>query len=253
MKRNSLLLLSFCTIIMLSSCQKDKQEPGTNTTLSKVKTYTESTTTSGGENIAATYNLNYDANNRITSVTQANVPGNKFVFSYPSDTKYSMDLFVAGERSIHEDIFLNSNALPDSTFQYDNDEDTTTEKYVYNSKNQLITIKEYNYSTIYGSDIEKVTTYTYDADGNVATITDTDSQTETLEYYPDLVYAMLFTNPLLNSTKAMHLVKTHKVTSNGYLVGSTVNTYTFDSNKRISTITQTLDDGTVGTQTFTYF
>jgi YD repeat-containing protein len=238
---------------MLSACQKDKQEPGTNTTLSKVKTYTESITTPGSGTIAATYNLTYDANNRITSVTQADVPGNKFVFSYTSDTKYSMDLFEAGEISVHEDIFLNSNALPDSTFQYDNDEDTTTEKYIYNSKNQLLTLKEYEYSTIYGSDIDNITTYTYDADGNVATTTDTNNQTETFEYYPDLVYAMPLTNPLLNSTKAMHLVKTHQITSNGYLVGSIVNTYTFDSNKRISTITQTLDDGTVATQTFTYF
>ena len=252
MKINPGFLLSFCTIIIFSSCQKDKQ-PDTNTNFSKVKTYTESITSPGSGNIVATFNLDYDANNRITNVTQADVPGNKFSFSYPSDTKYSMDLFVAGAISIHEDFFLNSNSRPDSTFQYDDTGDTSTEKYLYNSNNQLLTMKEYDYSKNYGSEINNITTYTYDADGNVVTTTDTNNQIETFEYYPDLVYAMPITNPVLNSTKAMNLVKTHKVTSNGYLVGSTVNTYTFDSNKRISTITQTADDGTVATQTFTYF
>jgi hypothetical protein len=36
-------------------------------------------------------------------------------------------------------------------------------------------------------------------------------------------------------------------------VANIVSTYTFDSKNRISTITQTLDDGGVATQTFTYF
>lgn len=256
MKKNSAILLSFCTIIMLSSCQKDKQ-PDTNTTASKVKTYTENIASPGSATIMATYNLNYDANNRITSVTQVEITGNKFIFSYPSDTKYSMDLFASGNVSIHEDFFLNSNAQPDSTFQYNDTQDTTTEKYVYNSNNQLVTLKEYDYSTTYGSEISNVTTYTYDSNGNMVKTTDTNNQIETFDYYPDLVYAMPFTNPVLNQginpAKKMNLIKTHTVTSDGVLVGSSVSTYTFDSNKRISTITQTLDDGTVATQTFTYF
>jgi len=252
MKINSPILVSFCTIVMLSSCQKDKQ-PDTNATLNKVKTYTESIATPGSATIVATFNISYDANNRITSVTQAEIPGNKFSFSYTSDTRYSMDLFVAGAISIHEDFFLNSNSLFDSTYQYNDTQDTTTEKYVYNSNNQLITLKEYNYSKSYGSEIDNITSYTYDPDGNIVKATDTDNQIETFDYYPDLAYPMPITNPASKSVKAMNLVKTHKVTSNGYLVGSTVYTYTFDSNKRISTITQTADDGTVGTQTFTYF
>lgn len=256
MKKNSVILLSFCTIIMLSSCQKDKQAD-TNTSASKVKTYTENIATPGSAAITATYNLNYDANNRITSVNQVEITGNKFSFSYPSDTKYSMDLFASGAVSIHEDFFLNSNSQPDSTFQYNDTQDTTTEKYVYNSNKQLVTLKEYNYSTNSGSEIDNVTSYTYDSNGNVVKTTDTNNQIETFDYYPDLVYAMPFTNPVLNQginpAKKMNLIKTHTVTSDGVLVGSSVSTYTFDSNKRISTITQTLDNGTVGTQTFTYF
>lgn len=252
MKINTRTLLAFCTLISLASCQKDKPATATADTI-KVKTYTESIATPGSATIVATYNLGYDANNRITSVTQVEVPGNKFLFSYSSDTKYSMDLYNTGSISIHEDFFLNAKGLADSTFQYNDTEDTTTEKYLYNSNNQLMTLKEYTYSKTYGSDLDNVTTYSYDAEGNVVKTTDTDNQIETFEYYPDLVYAMPFFNPAFQSPKKANLVKTHKVTSNGFLVGSTVSTYTFDSDKRISTITQTLDDGTVATQTFTYF
>lgn len=252
MKINCSILVSFFAIIALSSCQKDKQ-PETNASLNKVKSYTESITTPGSGTIVATFNLGYDADNRITSVTQVEIPGNKFSFSYTSATQYSMDIFVGGALSIHEDFFFNGNSLPDSTYQYNDTEDTTTEKYLYNANNQLITLKEYIYSKSYGSQIDNITSYTYDSNGNVVKTTDTGKQTETFDYYPDLVYPMPITNPGSKVIKARNLVKTYKVTSNGYLVGSIEYTYTFDSNNRISTITQTTDDGTVGTQTFTYF
>lgn len=256
MKKNIFTLIALSSIIIFSSCQKDKQ-PDANTNLNKVKIYTENITSPGNGTIAATFNIGYDGNNRITSVTQTDAPGNKFLFTYTSGTKYSMDLYESGSISVHEDFFLNSNSLPDSTFQYNDTQDSTTEKYLYNSNGQLVTLKEYNYSKIYGSEIDNITSYTYDSNGKVVKTTDTNNQIETFEYYPDLVYAMPFINPALNqatnSTKKMNLLKTHTVTSNGYPVGSTSSTYTFDSNNRISTITQTADDGTIATQTFTYF
>jgi len=256
MKKNFFSLIALSSIIIFSSCQKDKQ-PDANTNLNKVKTYTENITSPGGGTIAATFNVGYDGNNRITSLTQTNASGIKFLFTYTSDTKYSMDLYESGSISVHEDFFLNSNSLPDSTFQYNNTQDSTTEKYLYNSNGQLVTLKEYVYSKNYGSEIDNITSYTYDSNGNVVNTTDTNNQIETFEYYPDLVYTVPLTNPALNqginSTKKMNLVKTHTVTSNGSLVGTDTYTYTFDSNNRISTITQTADDGTIATQTFTYY
>jgi hypothetical protein len=100
--------------------------------------------------------------------------------------------------------------------------------------------------------MDNVTTYSYDGEGNVVKTTDTDNQVETFDYYPDLVFAMPFINPL-QSTAPAHLVKNHKITSNGYVVANIVSTYTFDSKNRIDTITQKLDDGSFATQTFTYF
>jgi hypothetical protein len=154
---------------------------------------------------------------------------------------------VTGALSIHEDIFLNSNHFVDSTYQYNDEEDTTSEKYIYNANNQLSTLKEFNNSVV-----DNVTTYSYDGEGNLVKTTDTDNEVETFDYYPDLVFAIPFTNPL-QSTASAHLVKNHKITSNGSVVANILSTYTFDSKNRISTITQTLDDGGVATQTFTYF
>jgi len=246
MKSKNLILFSFGAALLLAACQKDKQ-PDANSNVLKVKNYSEKVVSSDGDSIVANYNLSYDANNRITAINQIEVPGNKFMFTYESDSKYSMEIYLMGALSIHEDFFLNSRHLVDSTYQYNDEEDTTSEKYLYNANNQLTTVKEF-----YNSVVDNVTTYTYDNDGNVVKTTDTDNQVETFDYYPDLVYAMPFTNPLQSAIPA-HLVKNHKITSNGYVVANIVSTYTFDSNKRISTITQTLDDGSLAIQTFTYF
>ena len=246
MKSKTLTLLSIGIALFLAACQKDKQ-PDANSNVLKVKNYSEKVVSSDGDSIVANYNLSYDANNRITALSQVEVPGNKFLFTYESDNKYSMEIYLKGALSIHEDFFLNSRHSIDSTYQYNDEEDTTSEKYLYNANNQLTTVKEF-----YNSVVDNVTTYTYDNNGNVVKTTDTDNQVETFDYYPDLVYAMPFTTPLQSAIPA-HLVKNHKITSNGYVVANIVSTYTFDSKNRISTITQTLDDGGVATQTFTYF
>lgn len=141
--------------------------------------------------------------------------------------------------------------MVDSTFQYNDTNDTTTEKYFYNSNNQLIKLNEYDY---YSSPIlYNTTSYTYDNNGNLTKTTDTNNEVDTYEYYTDLVNVIPVIFPGTGNTKKLNLVKTHTVTSNGYPVGSSTATYTFDSSNRISTIVETADDGTVLTKTFTYF
>ena len=132
MKQNLATLIALSSIIIFSSCQKDKQ-PNADTNLSKVKTYTESITSPGSPAISDTYNITYDGNNRITGVIPVNSADAKFIFTYGSNNKYSLDLYISGALSIHEDFFVNSNSFPDSTFQYNDTNDTTTEKYLYNS------------------------------------------------------------------------------------------------------------------------
>jgi len=246
MKSKTLTLLSLGIALFLAACQKDKQ-PDANSNVLKIKSYSEKVVSSEGDSIVANYNLTYDAKNRITAVNQVEIPGNKFLFTYESDSKFSIEIYVIGALSIHEDVFLNSSHFVDSTYQYNDEKDTSSEKYIYNANNQLSTVKGF-----YKSIMDNVITYSYDGEGNLVKTTDTDNEVETFDYYPDLVFAMPFTNPLQSTTPA-HLIKNHKITSNGYVVANIVSTYTFDSKNRISTITQTLDDGSVAIQTFTYF
>src|SRR4030095_13457376 len=95
MKRITLFAAAVSVIIALSSCQK---ETASNTPLPtqsiKIKTYTEDVRSSIWGTSVTTYNLSYDGNDRLVSVIQANNPGNKFLYAYPSSTKYTFDLFL---------------------------------------------------------------------------------------------------------------------------------------------------------------
>ena len=235
-------------VILLSACgKKDNLQPDNNA--GKVKTYTEEIISPNYSN-SVTLNISYDANNRITDITSATSPGNKFSFTYQSNDHYSMDIYNSGTIEIHEEFFM-KNAYLDSTVQYNDSKDTMTEKYFYNTEQQLTKMLEYEYEK--GPHLTNAVSYTYDVAGNMIKSTDTDRNTDTYEYHADLVYVMPQIMPFFNSPKKMNLVKTHTLTSNGYLVGSTISTYTFDSNDRISTIKETANDGTVSTKTFTYY
>ena len=251
MKKGLPLFAAILFIILLSSCQKDAGV-GPTTATDKVKTYTEDITSASIGNSVTTYNLGYDGSNRIISIIAASAPGNKFLFTYPSAGSFSMDIYNSNVRVIHEDFFLNSSSYPDSTFQYNNTGDTSTEKNIYNAKNQLIKLYEYDYSKITGSDLWNTTSYTYDADGNLLKAEDTDSDIDTYEYYPDLVYILPAMMPYAQPEKH-NLVKKHTLKSNGYELGSATYTYTFDSKNRISTEKAITSDGSIILKTYTYF
>lgn len=246
MKKNFSFFVIISSLIFFS-CKKENPATPDNSNY-KVKTYSE-TLVNGSDSVSATYNFTYDAQNRITSMFQVANPSEKFVYSYNSDNQVTMDLF-SSSGNIHEELFF-KNSHVDSTYQYNDTQDTTTEKYIYNGSNQLTIMYEYDYSNGHPS-LSNTTNYTYDSNGNVVKTEDTDTNVETYDYYPDLVYTMPLISPLLPSQKT-NLVKTHTVTSNGYPVGTVTFTYTFDAQNRISTVTQSELSGAIATSTFTYY
>lgn len=251
MKKHLTLIAFLASVILFSSCGKDKSADPANS-LYKVKTYTEAINSPVEGNSSVTFNLDYDAQNKVTSITSASSPDNKFVITYPSKSNFSMDIYNSGLIFLHEDFFLNSRSLVDSTMQYDLSGNTTTEKYLYNTSYQLMELNEYDY---YASTaiLFNTTDFTYDSEGNLVKSTDSDNTVETFTYYPDLVNVIPVIIPGKGNANKMSLVKAHTVTSNGSLVGSSLTTYTFDNSNRISTIIETANDGTVVTKTFTYF
>lgn len=238
-------------VCFIFSCQK-----GTNDDLpaatDKVKTYTEDITSPSFGHIVTTYNLNYDASDRITSMVSTSNAGDKFVYSYPSDNTIWSDLYVGGALGIHYEGYYKNNSI-DSAFQYNDSGDSSTEKYIYNSSGYFIKSYEYNYSKITGAVLDNTITYTYDAGGNQLKAEGTDTNVETFEYYSDKVYLYPLIGPAVLPAVKRNLLKSHTLTSNGFHVGTGNYTYTFDSNDRISTWTETTDDGTVVIKTFTYF
>ncbi len=249
------LLASASILVLLASCQKPPDyglQPNNNS--NRVKSYTESITSPNG-NLSHTYNISYDDGGRVTGMTSATSPGDKFVYAYRSGNHYTMDIFNSGKLSIHEDFFLNAAFLPDSTMQYNDTKDTLTERYLYNVEHLLVTLKRYDYSKATGAVLFNTTTYNYDSNGNLIRSEDTDGETHTYEYYSNLTYLPPLTAGPINilSGRKFNLVKTHSVSSNGTFLGSATMTYTFDAKDRISTEKATLADGTVVLKTYTYF
>lgn len=247
MKKVFLFAVPVLFVLFFLSCGKGNKS--TVHDIHKVKSYSENFTSSS-ENLSSVFNINYDANDRIISVVSMSRPGDKFLFNYDSEDHYTMDLYNGGSINIHEEFFLKNSRI-DSTFQYDDSMDSTSEKYIYNSINQLIKIEEYDVDN--GPELSNTTTYTYDADGNVAKASDSNGKIETFDYYPGLLNVMPLTSPYMLFSGKANLVKTDAITSNGSPVATIISTYTFDSYNRISMITQTATDGSSVVKAFTYF
>ncbi len=150
--------------------------------------------------------------------------------------------------SIHEVFFLNSNSLVDSTFQYNDTFDSTTEKYIYNNAKQLVTLKEYDYSLLTGGVLSNTTNYKYDGNGNQ--ISAMDDYSATYYDYTALANTLVIGAPYFPTNK--NLVKTST-----YSFGVTTiilnHTYTFDGNNRLSS--EKITDGAAYTliKTYTYY
>jgi hypothetical protein len=252
MKKITLFAAAAAVLVIVSSCQKEPANDPLPAASLKIKTYTEDVRSSVFGNSVTTYNLSYDGNNRLTSMTDVSSPGNKFVYAYPSSSKYTMDLFVDNILEIHADYFLNNRSLIDSSFQYNNTDDTLTEKYIYNSANQLTKLYEYFYWDNI-SHLEATTNHTYDGAGNLIKSEDTDDYVYTYEYYTDKLYLQPQLIPVTVLQQKANLLKKVTLTESGSVTGSGTSTYTFDSKDRISTVKTDYSDGDVVIKTFTYF
>ncbi len=238
------LLVAACVLTFsFYSCKKDDVSKCTSTL---VKTLTKNYYDTGTGVLAGsmTYNVTYDANNRVTSIISTDNT-DKLLYDYPSSTKYTIDEYSnpSSIPDFHKEVYLNSVSLVDSVFfrQYGND--TVTEKYSYNSSKQLISKKTTPKG--YSSTIDY---YIYDASGNPTT-------NSTTNYVTTSTYSTLpNSNPLAepNFFQSPNLILTSS-TYNGGVLYSTSYTYTFDSNNRLSS-EKTIDQQgrTTSMRTYSY-
>jgi hypothetical protein len=140
-----------------------------------------------------------------------------------------MDLYENGNLNIHEILWLNSSSKLDSTFQFNDTGDSTTEKYIYEANHLLVQQKEYDYSTA-GAVLTSTTSYTYDNLGNPVQSMDDQGNAITYTYYTDLKYNLSIGQSYI--PVSANFVKTQTTSSNGSTVTVT-HYYDFDSNDRL--------------------
>lgn len=246
MKNVKTLSTAFLSALLFFACKKDPGNSGSSA-LYRPKTYTETITSTSLGNSSTTYNLTYDGNNRIISLAAASGTGNKFVYQYNSNNTYTMDLYNSNVLSIHEVFFINSLSFVDSTFQYNDTNDSTTEKYFYNANKQLIKVNQYDYTKATGGILSDTHNYTYDNAGNV--IKDADINSTLVYAYGDL------RNPLslgqLYLPVNPNLPKMTTLMEGGITIINT-QTYTFDSNNRLISEKDVLSTGDVFVKSYTY-
>jgi YD repeat-containing protein len=242
-------LISLLVFLAAISCKKS-QTTGNNNSSNKLKLYIEDGSRSS-YNAVDTFTVSYDGDSRITALVSPNL---KFVYTYATNS-FNVDLYEFNQLSVHEIDFINSSSFVDSSFQYNNTNDSTTEKYVY-SGNMLTKKREYIYSKITGSQIDLEDDYTYDNSGNMIQdiLSDSNGNVNSVSAFtygtaPVNVVAGPIYFPVLS--KYLPLTQTQKDGS-GNLIASVTYTYTFDSKGRLTQETDTLNDGEIAIKKYVY-
>jgi len=225
----TIVVLISVGILSIISCKKDNSNSN-NSSSGQPKMYIEESRSSPVfGNVKAVYNLTYDGQGRILSLVCTS-PALKFVYQYNSNNTFTSDVYTNNVLEIHELLFIGPSSFVDSTIQYNNTNDTTTEKYIYNSTKQLLEKREYGYSSVSGSSIFNTEYYTYDGDGNA--ISQTDNNGTTTITYTSFPNKITLGSIYLPTTK--YLPDTQTYTSGSTTISAT-HRYSFDNSQRLIT------------------
>jgi len=242
------LPVAVIAVCLLNSCKKNSGTDSSGTP-DKLKMYIENATT-GGLNQVDSFAVSYDGNNRITSLAS---PALTFNYAY-SNNSFTLDLYNFTQLSIHEIAYINSSSFVDSTFQFDNTSDTTTEGYTY-AGGLLTRMMTYNYSSA-GSTIYSEDDYTFDNNGNGIKDVNSDGygNINTIYTFTYTTYALKTRiNPTYFPAASKYLPATQKLTDGfGNSLGTITYSYVFDSSGRLSKETDSADNGDVAVKTYIY-
>lgn len=241
----SFALITLVSLLIIS-CKKNDNNSNLPVVSNRIKTYSEDYFHSGTHN-ADSFNLTYNAGGQLELLQSKFNSGNKIVYTYQNNS-FTQDFYTSNKLEIHSLFFLVNN-VPDSFVQV-NSTDTGTTKFLYNTAGQLIKMKEYDYKKRTGSVLFNTTSYVYDAFGNVIKDTDTYGNVNDYTYYLDQQDLIEFILPYYKYSH--NLVKTQKYTSNG-TVENITHTYTFDSQKRVSSDKEVIDNGDYVIKGYTYY
>jgi len=241
-------------LVVFTSCQKETSIDGNPTTpitpTGHLKWYIED----GSQtplNYVDSFNVTYDNSNRLTGLVSQQV---SFLYSYGSGPYAGVDLYVGGNLQIHETDYLNSAGLIDTSLQYNDTNDTTTEKYVYgpSGPSRLTT---YDYTTALVT-VYSVDDYHYDGNGDMVMDVQSDGSA-TVQYITTYTYTTyLNVVPIVPGfvpTRGKHLPATATETDGtGNPVDAVTYTYQFDSQNRLIRETDVSQAGGTLVKKFVY-
>jgi hypothetical protein len=237
-------------LALFISCKKNSSNSSASNS-NKLKFYIEDATNTPLDEIDS-FSFTYDGQNRITSLYSTNI---RSVYAYPTSNTFTLDLFTYGTFNIHEVAYINSSSLVDSTFQYNNTNDTTTEGYIYSGR--LLLVKTtYDYSAITGAQISMQDEYTYDNNGNAIKDVQTDGFGNV-----NTISTFTYTDKLLNYSIGPTYIPQSKnlpatlvqTDGSGSHIATITYTYVFDSSNRVIKETDAVDNGESVVKTYVYY
>jgi hypothetical protein len=234
----------FLLIVAASSCGKDSAG---NNASHKLKTYTEDITAVGGH-VVETYTVNYDGQDRVTSVESTTKPGHRMVYQYSAENSFTYDKIEDNKVIAHNLYFVNSLSLIDSTWQYNNMRDTESVKFVYDVDKKLIKKKQYLISYLLPPLLYNTINFQYDLKGTLSK--ETDSYYETSYGYDKALQNTVQLEPFYFPFNEE--LPSHTFTTRFGTTIQTEHTYTFDDKKRLINEKAVASDGRITIRSYTY-
>ncbi|OQP38682.1 hypothetical protein A4H97_18360 [Niastella yeongjuensis] len=249
MKLTLIYCYIFLLIIAASACKKDSA--GDNASL-RIISYTEDITAIGGRTVE-TYSVEYDAQNRITSVASTNKHGARTVYQYSAENSFTCDKYTDAVLLYHSVYFINNQSLIDSTWGREYKEapyksDTISGKFYYNEDKKLIKQKEFLNSTLVPPVLNRTINYQYDINGTLVKETADDYESS---------YAYEKENKNTVQLQPFYFPSNDQLPSHSYITrfGTTLetkHTYTFDDHKRVIGERAEQSDGRITILSYTY-
>lgn len=245
--KTSTLSLVILIIVLTASCKKDST--GSNAP-QKLKTYTEDITAVGIGHVVETFNINYDEQDRITSLVSSTKPGHRLEYQYIKNNHFIFEKIEDNKVILHSSYFINDNlSLVDSFYQYNNRNDTISMKFLYDGENRIVMKKEYIHSYLMPAPVWVNTIkYQYDLNGTLTKLTDSYSET-TYRYdaeHKNTVQIEPFYFPVQQK------LPTHTYTTRWGILITIEHSYSFDDHKRLISEKAVSSDGRVTVKSYTY-
>ncbi|THU31114.1 hypothetical protein FAM09_28945 [Niastella caeni] len=239
---------SLCILLLFIISVSCKKESTSNATR-KLKTYTEAITAVGIGHVVETFNINYDGQDRITSVVSTTKPGHRLEYQYINKEEFTFEKIEDNKVTLHCAYYINTSlSLVDSVFQYNNRKDTISLKYFYNNEKQIEKQKEYLHSYYTGPVLYNTINYLYDLNGKLTRRSD--SYSEVSYRYDSLHINTAHIEPFYFPVQQQ--LPTHTYTQRWGTLITIEHTYSFDEHKRLISEKAVSSDGRVTVKSYTY-